>query len=138
MFQKYFYRHNNAIQLIFKHLLVSVICASVDFILFAICIYYLMLSITWSYVIAFSTATTIGFFGHSYFTFSVGKAHLRNLILFIFQASLSFLIGFFSLKVLIALQVPVMLAKLIQLGMTFFFNVTVGKFITFKKRRGIL
>jgi putative flippase GtrA len=97
-----------------------------------------MISITWSYVIAFSAATTIGFFGHSYFTFDVGQAHLKNLILFIFQASLSFLIGFLSLKILINLQVPVMLAKLIQLGITFFFNFTVGKFITFKKRRGIL
>jgi len=138
MHKKLLSNKSHAIRLVLKHLVVSFVCATVDFAGFGLAFYYLRLSIAPSYLLAFCAATTIGFFGHSYFTFNVGKMLLKNAILFIFQASLSLFMGFLILKALIGLDVPVMLSKLIQLGITFFFNVGVGRYITFQKRPNVL
>lgn len=134
MYKKVLAQKKQVVALIAKHLVVSATCATVDFVAFGLSIYYLNTSVTLAYALAFTAATTVGFFGHTYFTFSVGRLHLKNALLFMIQASLSFLAGYFLLIGLIGFGLPVMAAKFVQLGLVFFFNVSVGKLLTFKKR----
>jgi putative flippase GtrA len=85
------------------------------------------------HVIAFSCATMIGFVLHSFFTFSVGRLRLRNAMFFGVQALIALAIGYQILKLLVLAGIHPMLAKVLQLGATFFFNVLFGKFFSFKK-----
>lgn len=134
MYKKILVHKKQAVAIIVRHLVVSATCATVDFIGFGLAIYYLKTSVTLAYIIAFAAATTIGFFGHTYFTFDVGRLHLKNALFFILQASMSFLAGYLLLMLLIEFGLSVMVSKIIQLGLVFLFNVSVGKFLTFKKR----
>lgn len=134
MFKKFLAQKKLVVALIAKHLVVSATCATVDFVGFGLSVYYFKMSVTLAYALAFAAATTVGFFGHTYFTFGVGRFHLKNALLFIIQATLSFLAGYLLLKGLIGLGFPVMAAKLVQLGLVFFFNLSAGKLLTFKKR----
>jgi putative flippase GtrA len=120
--------------LVVKHMAVSVTCATIDLSGFSFAYYYIKLDITSSYIVAFLLATAIGYIGHSFFTFRLDKLYLKNLYFFIVQASLSLAIGLFIFRLLVEMDIPVLLSKLMQLGITFSFNILVGKFITFKKR----
>ncbi len=134
MIKKIFEKKRSIVNIVFKHLLVSASCATLDLVVFGCAFHYLGVGVSWAYIMGFSMATTLGFFGHSFFTFDVGRVHFKNALLFIFQASLSFLLGYCLLLMLINAGLQVMFAKATQLGLTFFFNVGVGKFVTFKKR----
>lgn len=134
MIKRLLLNKNQLAKLVVRHLVVSATCATIDFSSFGFAVYYLNTSITLAYALAFSIATLVGFFGHTYFTYEVGRLHLKNALLFVLQATTSFLIGYFLLMLLLGLGLPVMLSKLIQLGLVFFFNVSIGKFLTFKKR----
>jgi len=134
MIKKIFKKKRSIVNTVFKHLLVSGSCATLDLMVFGCAFHYLEVGISWAYIMGFSMATTLGFFGHSFFTFNVGRVHFKNALLFTLQASLSFLLGYCLLLVLINVGFQVMFAKAGQLGLTFFFNVGVGKFVTFKKR----
>jgi hypothetical protein len=52
---------------------------------------------------------------------------------FAIQALIALAIGYQLLKLLVTMGVHPMLAKVLQLGATFFFNVLFGKFLSFKK-----
>ncbi len=127
-------KRKSAIVLVFKHLLVSVCCASIDLTIFGLAFHLLEVGLTQAYILGFCFATCVGYLGHSFFTFRLGEAYLKNALLFTIQASISFLLGYYLLILFVGLGLPVMLAKALQMSVTFFFNVSVGKFITFKKR----
>lgn len=134
MVKRFLLHKRRVAKLVLRHLVVSGTCATVDFLGFGFAVYYLNCTVSLAYVLAFSAATVVGFFGHTYFTFEVGKLHLKNALLFTLQASASFFVGYFLLMLLLKLALPVMVSKIIQLGLVFFFNVSLGKFLTFKKR----
>lgn len=77
----------------------------------------------------------IGFIGHSLFTFRTGGFYKRNALFFIIQASVALLLGYLILSNLIHLGLKAAVAKVFQLGCVFFFNISFGKLLSFKKVR---
>ncbi len=124
---------NEHLSLLVKHFCVSAISAMTELSVFYVLHMVLDGTLLVSHVIAFSCATMIGFVLHSFFTFSVGRLRYRNAIFFAIQALIALAIGYQILKLLVTMGVHPMLAKVLQLGATFFFNVLFGKFLSFKK-----
>jgi putative flippase GtrA len=124
---------NEHLLLLLKHFCVSAVSAMTELTVFYVLHMVLGGTLLVSHVIAFSCATMIGFVLHSFFTFSVGRLRYRNAIFFAIQALIALAIGYQILKLLVTMGVHPMLAKVLQLGATFFFNVLFGKFLSFKK-----
>jgi putative flippase GtrA len=124
---------NEHLFLLLKHFCVSAVSAMTELTVFYVLHMVLGGTLLVSHVIAFSCATMIGFVLHSFFTFSVGRLRYRNAIFFAIQALIALAIGYQILKLLVTMGVHPMLAKVLQLGATFFFNVLFGKFLSFKK-----
>jgi putative flippase GtrA len=119
--------------LLLKHFFVSAFSASTELSMFYLLHMVRDATLITSHVIAFSCATIFGFVLHSFFTFSIGRLRYRNAIFFVIQALIALAIGYQILKFLVAMDIHPMLAKIFQLGVTFFFNVLFGKFLSFKK-----
>ncbi len=124
---------NEHLLLLLKHFCVSAVSAMTELTVFYVLHMVLDGTLLVSHVIAFSCATMIGFVLHSFFTFSVGRLRYRNAMFFAIQALIALAIGYQILKLLVTMGVHPMLAKVLQLGATFFFNVLFGKFLSFKK-----
>lgn len=124
---------NEHLLLLLKHFCVSAVSAMTELTVFYVLHMVLGGTLLVSHVIAFSCATMIGFVLHSFFTFSVGRLRYRNAMFFAIQALIALAIGYQILKLLVTMGVHPMLAKVLQLGATFFFNVLFGKFLSFKK-----
>ncbi|QDD07085.1 hypothetical protein FIT65_04515 [Candidatus Methylopumilus planktonicus] len=120
--------------LIFRHSMVSTVCGLSEFSLFLLLFSYLKFNLLASYVLSFSVATVIGFWGHSIFTFRLGQAYKKNAFFFIFQALSALSIGYFIVFLLIRSGIEPVFAKAFQLIIIFSFNVTFGKMVSFKKR----
>lgn len=121
-------------KLIFRHLIISTLCATTDFLIFSLIFYYFNQTVQIAYSISFISATLVGFCGHTFFTYSINKFYWRNILFFCIQASIAFIIGYYLILILISAGIHVLLSKILQLSIVFFFNVFVGKLITFKKR----
>ena len=119
--------------LLFRHGLISATCATTEFSLFMLMYSHLQLNLSISYVVSFITATLIGFIGHSIFTFKVGRLYKRNALLFSIQASCALVLGYLAVSTLIGAGFQPAVAKAAQLVLIFFFNVTFGKFLSFRK-----
>ena len=119
--------------LIFRHGLISATCALTEFSIFMLMFTHLELNLSLSYVVSFVTATLIGFVGHSIFTFKVGRLYKRNALLFSVQASCALILGYLAVSSLINAGFQPAIAKVTQLILIFFFNVTFGKFLSFRK-----
>lgn len=124
---------NEHLLLVLKHFCVSAVSALTELSVFYLLHMMMGGTLLVSHVIAFSCATMIGFVLHSFFTFSVGRLRYRNAAFFGVQALIALAIGYQILKLLVAMGMHPMLAKVLQLGATFFFNVLFGKFLSFKK-----
>lgn len=124
---------NEHLLLVLKHFCVSAVSALTELSLFYVLHMILGGTLLVSHVIAFSCATMIGFVLHSFFTFAVGRLRYRNAMFFAIQALIALAIGYQILKLLVTMGIHPMLAKVLQLGVTFFFNVLFGKFLSFKK-----
>jgi putative flippase GtrA len=131
--KKYLDFFSNHKKIIFRHLFVSGICASTELLLFGVLFKMCALSLTISYLSSFSVATIIGYILHSYFTFSVGKISKRSAIYFLFQASSILLLGYCIFITLIFCGIYPIIAKIIQLIITFNINVLFGRNLTFRK-----
>lgn len=121
------------VRLLLKHLCVSALSAVTELSVFYVLHIVIGGTLLASHVIAFSCATLIGFILHSFFTFAVGRLRYRNAMFFAVQALIALAIGYQILKLLVTMEIHPMLAKVFQLGVTFFFNVLFGKFLSFKK-----
>jgi len=119
--------------LFFRHGIVSLTCASTEFILFLLLFTHLKVGLPISYVISFAIATVIGFLGHSFFTFEVGELRQRNAVFFFIQAMCALALGYLIVAGLIHAGTMPAIAKGSQLVMIFFFNVTFGKIVSFRK-----
>lgn len=119
--------------LFFRHGIVSMTCGSTEFILFLLFYTHLKVGLPMSYVVSFTTATVIGFLGHSFFTFKVGELRHRNAVFFIIQALCALMLGYLIVASLIHAGTLPALAKAFQLVIIFFFNVIFGKMVSFKK-----
>lgn len=119
----------------YRHAVISGICASVEFCFFILLYTFLKLNLPFSYITSFIIATLIGFVGHSFFTFKVGRLYIRNALIFSVQASCALSIGYLLISLLINGGLHPALAKVIQLFSVFFFNVTFGKFFSFRNNR---
>lgn len=119
--------------LLLKHFFVSALSATTELSMFYLLHMVWGAALFTSHVIAFSCATILGFVLHSFFTFSVGRLRYRNAMFFGIQALIALAIGYQILKLLVMMGIHPMLAKIFQLGVTFFFNVLFGKFLSFKK-----
>lgn len=122
------------IHLIIRHSVVSMVCGLSEFFLFLLLLSYLKFSLLASYVLSFSVATVIGFWGHSIFTFKLGQTYINNAFFFIIQALSALSIGYFIVYNLIRSGIEPAFAKALQLTIIFSFNVTFGKIVSFKKR----
>lgn len=123
----------NNFRLILRHAAISALCASTEFLIFLCSYNTLALNLQVSYIASFVSATMIGFVGHSLFTFRTGGFYKRNAFFFLLQASIALLLGYLILSNLIFWGVKAALAKIIQLGCVFFFNLSFGKLLSFKK-----
>ena len=119
--------------LFFRHGIVSLTCASTEFILFLLLFTHLKVGLPISYVTSFAVATAIGFLGHSFFTFEVGELRQRNAVFFFIQALCALALGYLIVAGLIHAGTMPAIAKGFQLVMIFFFNVTFGKMVSFRK-----
>jgi len=119
--------------LVMKHFFVSAFSAVTELSVFYMLHMVLGGTLLVSHVIAFSCATILGFVLHSLFTFSVGRLRYRNAFFFGIQALIALAVGYQVLKFFVSAGIHPMLAKVLQLGITFFFNVLFGKFLSFKK-----
>ena len=81
---------------------------------------------------SFVAAVIIGLFGHSYLTFSLGKVAMRNLILFLFQCIIALFVGYYLVQFFISINLAPPISKILQLSITFLFNLFFGKIFTFK------
>lgn len=130
-------RHKH-IKLIVRHGMVSVICGAFDFLMFMFLFKANEFSLFFSYMISFAVATSVGFFAHSLFTFKVKGFPLQNAALFFMQALLALSLGYLVIFLLIKFGCYASISKAIQLFTTFFFNVSFGKFISFKNRNSLI
>lgn len=128
-----FKNKKNNFKLLIKHSIISIICAATEFSLFMIFYTNLNFNLRISYLLSFIVAITLGFIGHSFFTFNVNLNWKRNLIFFISQCLISLFLGFTIINLLLTSGWHPSIAKVTQLFITFFFNVIFGKFISFKK-----
>lgn len=122
------------LNLLFRHGLISITCASTEFSLFILLFSYLGLPLPVAYIFSFCVATCIGFVGHSIFTFKVGRLYRRNALFFVIQACCALMLGYLIVSSLIQSGMFPSFAKGIQLVLIFFFNVFFGKFLSFKKQ----
>ena len=122
------------INFVFRYLKISILCASVEFILFIIFFTHLRFNLISSYIFSFLFAFVIGLFGHTYYTFKLGKLATVNILVFIAQCAASFFIGFNLINIFLKLGINPFFSKGFQLASTFIFNIFFGRFITFKKR----
>lgn len=125
-------RLSKIINLIFKHGFVSITCGSIEYCLFLTSFFKLKCSLNFSYIISFLFATFLGYLLHNYYTFKIKKITYKSSSLYIFQSLWAMLIGLYVLKILnLFLSIP--LAKFLQLCITFFFNLSFGRYITFNR-----
>lgn len=120
--------------LLIRHGVVSLICGATEFLLFLYLYSHLKFNLLPSYLVSFSAATSIGFWGHSIFTFKLGKAYMKNSIFFIIQALSALSLGYLLVSIFIESGIKPALAKAAQLIIIFSFNVIFGKKISFKRR----
>lgn len=118
-------------ELILRHAVVSFICAGADYLTFLLLFSVLNFSLIVAFSISYITVSTLGFFGHVYFTFRLKSFDIRNVIYFVSQLFLAGIFGYFFLKFLL-IYMPPEYAKLIQLFFVFFFSLLYGKLVTFK------
>lgn len=117
----------------YRHAIISGLCASAEFSIFMLMFLYMRFILPASYITSFVIATFIGFVGHSIFTFRVGRLYKRNALIFSIQASFALALGYLVVSSLISAGFHPALAKGVQLISIFFFNVTFGKFLSFKE-----
>jgi putative flippase GtrA len=124
----------HAVHQIFRHGLVSMACATVEFSAFILLLKHTQFPLFFDYFISFAAATTVGFIGHSHITFRIKYLSLRNATFFLSQALFGLLIGYTIVHSLIGAGWMPELAKAIQLVLVFAFNFLYGRFVSFKKR----
>ena len=120
--------------LLIRHGVVSLVCGTTEFFLFLHLYSQLKFNLLPSYIISFSAATSIGFWGHSIFTFKLGKTYMKNSVFFIIQAISALSLGYLLVSIFIESGIKPAFAKAAQLIIIFSFNVIFGKMISFKKR----
>jgi putative flippase GtrA len=116
-----------------RHGVISALCAVTDFLIFYVSFNIFNFNINFSFVIAVFFAAIIAFLGHTFFTFKVNKVVFRNIIYFIIQLSISFIIGFSAFNIFLCFEISPEMSKIFQLFCTFGFNILFGKFISFRK-----
>ena len=118
--------------LAFRHGLVSITAGTFDFLLFFIFFNILNLSLEFSYITSFILSASVALLGHIFITFKLGRIELRNLIFFFVQMTLGVLIGYFLILFFLKIGLDTNFSKLLQMAITFFFNLLFGKHISFK------
>ena len=117
-----------------RHGIVSCACALTEFFSFLGLYYLADVGLTVSHVVSFVLASSVGFVGHSYFTFKVGSLLMINGLFFCVQAFIALCLGYYVLSTLVSMGLNPAITKVVQLFCVFFFNVSFGRFISFKKR----
>jgi putative flippase GtrA len=123
-------KHRN---LIFRHLVVSFACAATELSSFALFWKLLPTLIYLDYTFAFMMATSVGFVLHARFTFATNDRIKKRALLFLGQACLVFVIGLTIFRIIILFIPHPLIAKPVQLVITFALNIAIGKTITFKR-----
>jgi putative flippase GtrA len=121
---------------VFRHSIVSICCGGLDYLTFIYLFKYKNINLGISYFLSFILATLLGFILHNFFTFRVGFIASRTLILYLIQSIITLVLGFSILYLFIWFNIVPQYAKALQLAVTFFLNVTIGRYVTFK--HGIL
>jgi putative flippase GtrA len=120
---------------IIRHGLISLVCGTLDLVIFAV-IHSNTSNAILAQTISFLTATVLGYFGHTYFTFQLNRFSGKNLFLFKIQAGTVFLYSLMFIYIFVnVLNFNPYLSKILQLATGFFINYTIGYFISFKHHR---
>jgi hypothetical protein len=120
------------VKLIFRHAVVSVFCASSDYIIFLTLYSILHFSLIAAFLSSYIVVSSIGFLGHVFFTFKLKKISFKNILYFASQLFFVGVIGFFVLRFFLIFM-SAQYAKLLQLSVVFFFSVIYGKLVTFRR-----
>jgi putative flippase GtrA len=120
--------------IISRHLIISALCGTIDYLVFIYCYKEIQLGLSLSQACSILIASSIGFMGHSFYTFKTNQVIKKNIILFASQMIIVFFLAYLSLKIMILSEINIWIAKFIQLLITFCFNVIYGKNISFKER----
>lgn len=115
-----------------KHIIISIICASIDYSIFILFSKQLNVTLFLAQMVSIIIGSSFGFLGHSYFTYQNKNPNKSNLILFVIQLIIVYILSICILYSLRALNIKIEIAKIIQLIVTFIFNVIFGKMISFK------
>lgn len=126
------------IKITMRHSFVSLFAGLVEFLLFLIFINNMKCSFIVSYTLSFAISTIVAFFGHGFLTFRLNRLLLKNLIFFLIQVIIVFLIGYSAMSFFVNIGMELNLSKLLQLATTFLFSLLFGKFVSFKSRDYVL
>jgi putative flippase GtrA len=121
-----------ALALMIRHGIVSLACGLSEYGLFVLMYYTFHLNINFSYFLPFIVSVSINLLGHSFFTFKTGFIRGLNLIFYVFQVLIVIILGYLIFNAFIKIGLTPSHAKILQLIVTFLFNVIFGRFITFK------
>lgn len=124
-------RYKKIAKIISKHVIVSLICGTTEYLLFLFLYVKIENELYISYMFAYITATTFGYFLHNFFTYKHNQVTQKTTIYFIVQSLITLCIGYTIVKTLLYINVSPRIAKAIQLVATFGFNVTFGRYVTF-------
>jgi hypothetical protein len=117
---------------IFRYFKISAVCATIEYVAFITLFIYFKLGLFTSYSLSFFFAFIIGLFGHAYFTFKLARLLVLNIFLFIIQCAISLFVGYNLVNFFLQLDLNPFFSKGFQLAITFIFNITFARFITFK------
>lgn len=127
-----FQKLKKKLSLILRHGFVSIFCGCIEYGLFLWMFLSLHVKLQLAYFLSFAISVFTNFILHAKFTFKLEKIKLRNLIFYSFQIALVLILGFYLFKHFLNVGIKPELAKILQLIITFLFNVAFGKFISFK------
>ena len=118
-----------------RHLLVAGISFFLEFTIFNF-LYYLRGELLLSQIISVFISVLFGYYGHTYFTYKLGKFSKTNIFLYFTQASFMFLLNYLLLYFLINVNdINYSISKLIQMLVAFPINFSFGYFVSFRRPR---
>jgi putative flippase GtrA len=126
-------RASKILRISIKHAAVSVVCGTVEYMLFLLLYVKLDCLLFYSYVAAYLVATTMGYLLHNYFTFNLRLITKSSTLLYIIQSFLILTVGYIIITLFLWMSITPQVAKPLQLFATFGLNMAFGRYLTFNK-----
>lgn len=121
------------LKLIARHGVVSILCASIEYSTF-IAIYEACRNLPVSYICSYGFAVAVGYIGHNYFTYKLKKISAVSIMKYIFQILTVLAVGYLLINFFVYVGLNLYVAKIMQLACTFGINLSLGRYLTFKRQ----